>query len=72
MKTFPISTHLNAKPWQVSIVPEDRSLPFRKWNHLGTIWAVSAKSAAFRVGKGKYLGQEGGLYRFAENVIGVH
>ena len=42
-----ISRHLHEKPWQVA-TSEDSSLPIRKWDHLGTVWAVSAKSAAYQ------------------------
>jgi hypothetical protein len=42
-----ISHHLDKKPWEVA-VSKDSSLPVRKWNHLGTVWAASAKSAAYQ------------------------
>lgn len=36
-----ISSHLNDKAWQVAVCA-DVNLPLRKWDHKGTIWAVSA------------------------------
>jgi len=46
-----ISTHLDLKPYQVAVAT-DPTLPMRKWNwHRGTMWAVSAKSAAYEVNK---------------------
>jgi len=45
-----ISTHLDVKPFQVSI-GRDLSLPTRKWNHIGTVYEISARSVAYRVGR---------------------
>lgn len=39
-----ISTHMNTKPYQVAI-SKDSNLIRRKWDHKGTIWAITAKDA---------------------------
>jgi hypothetical protein len=44
-----ISTHLHHKPFQVAVAA-DKALPLRKWNHLGTLGAVSSREAAYRAG----------------------
>ncbi len=33
-------------PWQVAVC-RDATLPTRKWNHLGTFWAPTSRSAAY-------------------------
>lgn len=55
-----ISSHLNLKPWQVAITL-DLNLPFRKWYHMGTTWAVTARSAAFELGS--VVKEEDGIYQ---------
>lgn len=42
-----ISTHLDDKPYQVAVTI-DPTLPVRKWDHKGTVWAVSSLSAAYK------------------------
>lgn len=41
-----ISTHLHNRPFQVATTT-DIKLPLRKWNHLGIIWGVSHRTAAY-------------------------
>lgn len=50
MKYGSISSHLCVKPWQLAVT-KDKTLPVRKWNHLGTVWAVSSISAVYGLGK---------------------
>jgi hypothetical protein len=47
MRVAPISDHLHTKPYQVAISLK-KEPPFRKWDHKGTIHAVSPKAAAFQ------------------------
>lgn len=75
---IPISTHLHAKPYQVATTT-DTSLPFRKWDHRGTFWAPSHRSAAYDAVDGHgdivggKLGEHGSYYRFASGLwVCVH
>ena len=43
-----ISNHLHVKPYQIAVT-NDKTLPIRKWNHLGTFWDVSAISAIYQM-----------------------
>jgi hypothetical protein len=49
-----ISTHLNQKAYQIAVT-RDFSLPLRKWDHKGTCWAVSARSAVY-IARGELKG----------------
>lgn len=42
-----VSTHLHRKPYQVATA-RDPTLPFRKWDRLGTHWDVTALNAAYK------------------------
>lgn len=42
-----ISSHLHVKPFQVAVT-SDPKLPVRKWNHKGTLWAVSSLDALYQ------------------------
>ena len=68
----------SAKPFQVAW-SRDKSLPHRKWDFVGTVWAESHKSAAYEVAEklkvrgdivetisslGTYL-----VFRFADGVF---
>jgi hypothetical protein len=55
---MPISIHLNHKPFQVA-VSTDPTLPLRKWNHIGTVWHVSSRSAVFHFRSGESWGTPG-------------
>ena len=74
-----ISSHLAPKPWQVAL-SIDPKLLFRKWNHIGTIWAVSSISAAYQARKADgdivqtLAGYEGGaIFKFPDGMfIHVH
>lgn len=59
-----ISMHLYTRPYQVSTSP-DRTLPHRKWHHLGTKHAVSHRSAAF------LADAEGSIVREWNDPVGV-
>lgn len=37
---------MKLQPWQVSVA-RDKTLPVRKWNHLGIFWAQTSLSAAY-------------------------
>lgn len=65
-----ISTHLNDKPFQVAVT-NDPKLPLRKWDHKGTCYAKSAKSAAFKYGDGEFIGVQNGYYKFEKNFVFV-
>lgn len=76
MNQIPISTHLHTKPYQVAI-SEDRHLPLRKWNHIGTIHEVSHRVAACVARKfvseitGTHNSLSGIIFEFADGVF-VH
>lgn len=65
---------MNENPYQVA-VSSDKSLPHRKWNHLGTVWAVSHRSAAYASGKGsgdviaEHPGEHGVVFEFPGSVF---
>lgn len=46
-----ISTHLHRRPYQVAVTNDPRQL-FRKWDHLGTYYAPTHRSAAAAAYKG--------------------
>lgn len=50
MKYGSISNHLCIRAWQVAVT-KDKTLPVRKWYHLGTVHAVSSISAVCGIGK---------------------
>lgn len=49
---IPISTHLHLKAYQVATTTNP-DLPYRKWDHLGTVYAVTHRSAALNIYKGE-------------------
>ena len=51
LKEADISSHLHSKPFQVAITT-DKTLPLRKWNHIGVVQAPSSKSAAYNAYNG--------------------
>jgi hypothetical protein len=65
-----ISTHLHNRRFQVAI-SENKDLPLRKWNHIGTVEAVTSISAAYKVVdstiKTSHPGFEGGVIFEFEN-----
>ena len=50
MKYGSISNHLCVRPWQLAVA-QDKTLPVRKWYHLGEVYAVSSMSAVCSIGK---------------------
>ena len=48
-----ISNHLHVKPYQVAF-SHDENLILRKWDHRGTINAVTHREAAYKASEYKY------------------
>lgn len=70
-----ITSHLQNKPFQVA-TSIDRNLPIRKWNHIGTVWSVSSKTAAYDAYEGcgvlvnESTGEGGrGVYEFSDGIL---
>ena len=73
-----ISTHLQPKPFQVAL-SNTLDLPYRKWNCIGTVHAVSAESAAYECGWGRgdilksIVGEQGSvIFQFDNMFIRVN
>lgn len=71
-KMIPVSEHLHGRPYQVAL-SRDKDLVFRKWNHVGTTWAVSHGSAAFRHASGdivrRFCGVSGIVFEFTDGTF---
>lgn len=64
-----ISEHLMPRRYSVSI-STDRALPYRKWNHLGSFYAPTARSAAYKAHeKGYIVVDDGEVFVFSDGTF---